>query len=94
MENDAMMIMMTTCTGLLPGTKTNKQTSKKKKQTKTNPTNNPTTTTKLVTYSNFWPSVLMYAQMSFMPKVMISLFSKPTSIPIALALSTSLLVRC
>ena len=36
MENDAMMIMMTTCTGLLPGTKTNKQTSKKTNKNKPN----------------------------------------------------------
>ena len=47
----------------------------------------------LVTSSNFWPSTLIFASMLFVLLVMILLFSVMTSIPNAVALSTSPLVR-
>ena len=48
---------------------------------------------KLVTSSSFWPFMLRSALMLFMLLVIILLFSSLTSIPYAVALSTSLLVR-
>ena len=48
---------------------------------------------KLVTSSNFWPFMLIFALMLFMLLVMILLFSVLTSIPYAIALSVSMLVR-
>ena len=48
---------------------------------------------KLVTSSNFWPFMLIFAVMMFVLLVMILLFSVLTSIPYAVALSISLLVR-
>ena len=48
---------------------------------------------KLVTFSNFWLFVLISAPMLFVLLVMILPFSMLISIPHALALSTSLLVR-
>ena len=48
---------------------------------------------KLVTYSNFWPLMLISAQMLFLLLVMILLFSVLTYIPYAVALSMSLLMR-
>ena len=48
---------------------------------------------KLVTSSNFWPFMLISALMLFVLLVMIFLFSVPTSIPSAVALSMSLLAR-
>ena len=48
---------------------------------------------KLVTSSNFWPFMLISALMLFVLLVMILLFSVLISIPYALALSMSLLVR-
>ena len=48
---------------------------------------------KLVTSSNFWPFMLIPALMLFVLLVMILLFSMLTSIPYAVALFTSLLVR-
>ena len=48
---------------------------------------------KLVTSSNFWPFMLISALMVFVLLVVILLFSVLTSIPYAVALSTSLLVR-
>ena len=48
---------------------------------------------KQVTSSNFWTLMLISALMLFVLLVMILLFSVLTSIPYALALSTSLLVR-
>ena len=48
---------------------------------------------KLVISSNFWQFILIYALMLFVLLVMIFLFSVLISIPYAVALSTSLLVR-
>ena len=48
---------------------------------------------KLVISSNFWPFMLIPALMLFVLSVMFLLFSVQTSIPFAVALSTSLLVR-
>ena len=48
---------------------------------------------KLVTCFSFWPCMLISAVMLFMLLVLILLFSVLTSIPYAIALSTSLLVR-
>ena len=48
---------------------------------------------KLITSSNFWPNMLISALMMFVLLVMILLFSMLTSIPYAVALSASLLVR-
>ena len=48
---------------------------------------------KLITYSNFWPFMLISALMLFVLFIMILLFSVLTSIPYAVALATSLLVR-
>ena len=48
---------------------------------------------KLVTYSTFWPFMLISALGLFVLLVMILLFSVLTSIPYAVALCTSLLVR-
>ena len=48
---------------------------------------------KLVTSSNFWPFMLIYALMLFVLLVMILFFSVLTSLPYAVVLSTSLLVR-
>ena len=48
---------------------------------------------KLVTSSNFWPFMLISALMLFVLSIMILLFSVPTPISCAVALSTSLLVR-
>ena len=48
---------------------------------------------KLFTSSSFWPFMLISALMLFALLVVILLFSMPTSIPYAVALSTSLLVR-
>ena len=47
----------------------------------------------MVTSSNFWPFMLISALMLFVLFVMILLFSVLTSIPCAVALSTSMLVR-
>ena len=48
---------------------------------------------KLVTYSTFWPFMLISALGLFVLLVMILLFSVLTSIPYAVALCTSLLGR-
>ena len=48
---------------------------------------------KLVTSSNFWPFMLICALMLFVLLVVILLLSVLSSIPFAIALSTSLLVR-
>ena len=48
---------------------------------------------KLVTSSNFWPFMLISALMLSVLLVVILFFSVLTSIPYAVALSTSLLVR-
>ena len=48
---------------------------------------------KLVTSSNFWPFVLISVLMLFVRLAMILLFSVLASVPYAVALSTSLLVR-
>ena len=48
---------------------------------------------KLVTSSNFWPFMLIYSLVLFVLLVIIFLFSVLTSIPYAVALLTSLLVR-
>ena len=48
---------------------------------------------KVVTFFNFRPVVVTSAMMFFVLLVMILLFSMLTSIPYAVALSTSLLVR-
>ena len=48
---------------------------------------------KLVTSSNFWPFMLIFALMLFVPLVMTLLFSGSTSNPYAVALSTCLMVR-
>ena len=48
---------------------------------------------KLVTSTNFWPFMLISALMLFVQLVMILLFSVLASIPYAVALSTSPLVR-
>ena len=48
---------------------------------------------KLVTRFSFLPFTLLSALMSFVPLVTIFLFSVLTSVPYAVALSTSLLVR-
>ena len=48
---------------------------------------------KLVTSSNFWPFMPISAPMLFVLLDMISLFSQLTTIPYAVALFTSLLVR-
>ena len=48
---------------------------------------------KLITSSNFWPFMLISALMLFVLLVMILLLSVLTSIPCAVALSTSLWVR-
>ena len=48
---------------------------------------------KLVTFSNFWPFMLITVLMFFELLVMILLFSVLTPISYAVALSTSLLVR-
>ena len=48
---------------------------------------------KRFTFSNLWPFMLISALMLFVPLVVILLFSVLTSIPYAVALSMSLLVR-
>ena len=48
---------------------------------------------KLVTCSNFWPFMLIFALMLFVLLVMILLFSMPTSVPYAVALSTRMMAK-
>ena len=48
---------------------------------------------KMVTCSNFWPFMLIFALMLFVLLVMILLFSMPTSVPYAVALSTRMMAK-